>query len=113
MSPSCVVFQKSIDSPATNKNTSKCQSGSFSSVCHNYIDMNLYVTVCCMLVSEGGKTVAPTSPVLYPSMHTLSCSSTTLAKLLALDEERDRSWASGMYGALQQMVELYTLVTLG
>lgn len=36
------------------KHKSKCQSGYFSSVCHNYIDMNLYVTVCCMLVSEGG-----------------------------------------------------------
>lgn len=52
----------------------------------------------------------PTSPVSYSS--SASCSSTTLAKLLALDEERERSWASGMDGALQHIAKLHTWVTL-
>lgn len=52
----------------------------------------------------------PTSPVSYSS--SASCSSTTLAKLLALEDERDRSWASGMDGALQHIDKLHTWVTL-
>lgn len=42
----------------------------------------------------------PTRPVSYSSVASGSFSSATLAKLLALDEERDRSPPSGMQGAL-------------
>ncbi|TNN40771.1 hypothetical protein EYF80_049065 [Liparis tanakae] len=56
-------------------------------------------------------TPPPTSPVSYSSSPSFSCSSTTLAKLLALEEERERSCASGMDGALQHIARLHTWVT--
>lgn len=49
-----------------------------------------------------------TGPVSYSSAAPVWCSfsSTTLVKLLALDEERERSWDSGMEGARQHSAEL-------
>lgn len=69
---------------------------------------------CCLVLFGGGDVrcvippSAPTVPVSYSSSASFSCSSTTLAKLLALEDDRERSWASGMDGALQHITKLHT-----